>query len=89
MVVIEHGVDEVALNVRRAARTKVLVVRWNNATQVVIAQVVWHGALSGWMAGVIAVGAEVVVEGELVAKSWLVFVMIPGTREPVDLAHGG
>ena len=47
MVVIKQGVDEVAVDVGWATRTEVLVVGWDNATQAVIAQVVWGRALGG------------------------------------------
>ena len=39
--------------------------------------------MSGGMAWVVAVGAKVVTEGEWVATSWLVLVMIPGEGKPV------
>ena len=41
------------------------------------------------MVGVVTVGAEVVTQRELVAAAWLVFIVVPGVREPVYLAHGG
>lgn len=47
MVVIKQKVDEVVTGVCGAARTKVLVVRQNDATQAVVAQVMGLGALRG------------------------------------------
>ena len=37
MVVVKHGVNEVVMSICQAARTEVLVVRWDDATQMVIA----------------------------------------------------
>ena len=41
------------------------------------------------MVGVVAVWAEIMVQGELAAVTWVVFIVIPGARKPVDLAHSG
>ena len=47
------------------------------------------GALRGRVVRVVAVGADVVAQRELVAVAWLVFVVVPGAREPVYLTHSG